>query len=84
MLRAAVPYDVQSDDGSGLEDVEIFELVVVQKGWGRWGVGPSLRLISEDSDDSLQAGPAAAAKNRHWTVGTLTQNFLSDHNSQSR
>lgn len=86
VLRVAVPYDVQSGDGAGLGDVEIFDVVVVQEGWGRWGVGPSMRLISEDSDDSLQAGPAAAAvaKNRHWTVGTLTQNFLSDHNSQSR
>lgn len=49
-------------------------------------MGPSLRLISDADDDSLQAGPAAAAvaKNRHWTVGALTQNFLNDDASQSR
>ncbi len=86
ILRVTVPYDVQSDGGAGIGDVEIFDLVVVQESWGRWGVGPSLRLIADAADDSLQAGPAAAAvaKNRHWTVGALTQNFLNDDASQSR
>ena len=86
VLRVTVPYDVQSDDGAGIGDVEIFDLVVVQESWGRWGVGPSLRLISDADDDSLQAGLAAAAvaNNRHWTVGALTQNFLNDDASQSR
>lgn len=86
VLRVTVPYDVQSDDGAGIGDIEIFDLVVVQESWGRWGVGPSLRLISDAADDSLQAGPAAAAvaKDRHWTVGALTQNFLNDDASQSR
>ena len=86
VLRVTVPYDVQSGDGAGIGDVEIFDLVVVQESWGRWGVGPSLRLISDADDDSLQAGPAAAAvaKNRYWTVGALTQNFLNDDASQSR
>ncbi|WP_152099855.1 hypothetical protein [Lacipirellula parvula] len=86
ILRVTVPYDVQSDDGAGIGDVEIFDLLVVQESWGRWGVGPSFRLLTDANDDSLQAGPAAAAvtKNRHWTVGVLSQNFLNDDASQSR
>ena len=31
VLRVTVPYDVQSDDGAGIGDVEIFDLVVVQE-----------------------------------------------------
>lgn len=86
VLRVTLPYDVQSDDGAGIGDVELFDLIVIQESWGRWGVGPSLRLIADAEDDSLQAGPAAAAvaKSRHWTIGALSQNFLNDEASQSR
>jgi hypothetical protein len=87
ILRVTVPYEVQNDDGAGIGDVQVFDLVVAQESWGRWGFGPSLRLIADpEAGDSIQAGPAAGAvaKNHHWTVGALAQNFLSDDDSQSR
>jgi hypothetical protein len=87
LLRVAVPYNLEGNDAPGLGDIQIFDLVVVQESWGRWGIGPSLLLTPTSSnDDSIRAGPAAGAvtKNKHWTVGFLTQNFLSDGASESR
>jgi hypothetical protein len=87
LLRVTVPYDLEGNDAPGLGDVQIFDLVVFQQSWGRWGVGPSLELTpSSGSDDTFRAGPAAGAvtKNKHWTVGFLTQNFLSDDATESR
>ncbi len=82
LLRVSVPYNVRGPEKAGLGDVEILDLIVWEESWGRWGGGPSLRL----TDDSFQAGPAAGAvsKNKHWTVGALTQIYLSDDASQSR
>jgi hypothetical protein len=88
ILRVTLPYDVQSPSGAGLSDVTIFDLIVTQASWGRWGVGPVVRLVPESSDGSneFQIGPAAGAvmKNSHWTVGVLSQNYFSDDVGQSR
>jgi hypothetical protein len=88
LLRVTVPYNLQSTDGAGLGDVEIFDLVVFEETWGRWGAGPSVRLVpqSGDNDSTFQAGPAAGAvtKTRHWTIGVLAQNFLGESASQSK
>jgi hypothetical protein len=88
LLRIAVNYGLEDAGGSGLEDVQMFHLVVSEESWGRWGVGPSVRLNpdSGSAGDTLLAGPAGGAvtKNRHWTIGVLTQNFLGDTDSETR
>jgi hypothetical protein len=88
LLRVTVPYNLEGADGAGLGDVQIFDLIVFEETWGRWGIGPSVRLTpnSGSDGDTFRAGPAAGAvtKNEHWTVGFLTQNFLSDGASESR
>ena len=88
LLRVTVPYNLRGADGAGLDDVEIFDLVVFEENWGRWGVGPSVRMLpnSADDEDSFLIGPAAGAvsKNEYWTAGILMQNFLGSDSSQSR
>lgn len=88
ILRVTVPYDLAGPDGAGLGDVQLFDLIVFEADWGRWGIGPSLRLKpSSDTDgDTFQAGPAggAVSKTKHWTLGVLTQNFLADTDSETR
>jgi hypothetical protein len=88
ILRVTVPYDISGSGAPGLGDVIVLDLVVHQASWGRWGIGPVFRFTPESGsgDDTFQVGPAAGAvsKNKHWTVGFLTQNFLSDDVSQSR
>jgi hypothetical protein len=88
LLRVTVPYDLRGSAGAGLGDIQIFDLIVFDESWGRWGLGPSLRLTPDSGtdDDTFQLGPAAGAvtKNEHWTVGVLTQNYLGGRASESR
>ncbi|MEQ8667723.1 MAG: hypothetical protein RIC12_01040 [Pirellulales bacterium] len=88
LLRIAIPYNLEGNDGAGLGDIEAFDLVVFDQAWGRWGVGPSIRLRPQatEIEDSFQIGPAAGAvtKSKHWTVGLLMQNFLSEQGSTSQ
>lgn len=88
VLRVAVPYNLRGPNGPGLGDIQIYDLVVFEECWGRWGVGPSIRLTPDSAtdDDTVQFGPAAGtvAKNKHWTVGVLALNYLSSDSSQTR
>lgn len=87
ILRITVPYTVSSPD-NGLGNVQILDLVVQQEDWGRWGIGPVVQLTSDgdSQNDSFQIGPAGGvvSKNKHWTVGVLSQNFLADEVAESR
>ncbi|MCE9555759.1 MAG: hypothetical protein K8T91_20620 [Planctomycetes bacterium] len=86
LLRVDVPYNISSSKGSGLGDIVMFDLVVFDAPWGRWGIGPGMRLISDPGDeDSFLLGPVAGTvwKNEHWTVGILSENYFSGDNSLS-
>ena len=88
VLRVAVPYNLRGPNGAGLGDVQVYDLVVFDECWGRWGVGPSIRLTPDSGtdDDTFQFGPTAGAvaKNKYWTIGVLTLNYLSSDSSQIR
>jgi hypothetical protein len=85
LLRVDVPYDISSSKGSGLGDVVMFDLVVFHAPWGRWGVGPGVRVTPSANEDTFLAGPVAGTtyKDEHWTVGILSENYLSGDNSLS-
>jgi len=85
ILRVTVPYNVSGSD-QGLDNVTIFDLVVHEADWGRWGVGPVVRLTPGNGSDSFQVGPAvgAVSKDRYWTLRFLTQNFFDDGVAESR
>jgi hypothetical protein len=85
IMRVTVPYTVSGPGGPGLGDVEVFDLVVHEEEWGRWGVGPDFRL-TPDGSGSFQLGPVAGAvtKDRYWTIGVLTQNFFADDVAETR
>lgn len=88
LLRVSVPYNFEGEDAPGLGDVQMFDLVVFKEDWGRWGIGPSVRLVpnADGGGSTFLAGPAggAVSKTDGWTFGFLIQNFLSDGESQSR
>ncbi len=85
ILRVTVPYTVEGPGGPGLDDVTIFDLIVHEADWGRWGVGPVVRLTPGGSG-TFQLGPAVGAisKDRYWTVGFLMQNFFADNVAETR
>lgn len=84
IFRAEVNYDIEMEEGSGLHDARLFDLIVFDGQRGRWGVGPAIQL-KPNSSESFSIGPAAAAvaRSKHWTVGLLSENFFGGDNAES-
>lgn len=84
IARATLPIATKSPSGaSGLSDLVLFDLIVFNQNWGRWGIGPVM-LFPTATDDKLGAqkwamGPAegftARSKNLIW--GVFNQNLFS-------
>lgn len=82
ILRATVNYTNSGPAPDGLSDVTIFNLVVFDKPWGRWGAGPVAQLLpGRDGDsDTFAIGPAAGfvKTSGPWTYGLFNQNLFAD------
>ncbi len=84
IARATLPYITNSPTGkTGLGDSVLFDLVVFNEHWGRWGVGPVM-LLPTASHDELGAekwaiGPAVgfAAHQSNLLWGVFNQNLFS-------
>jgi hypothetical protein len=81
ILRVTVPYTTGGVRGAGSEPVQIFDLIVFQQKWGRWGLGPLLSLGQDGGPDG--AGPFAfgpalgiVIQRGRWTLGVLNQNLF--------
>ena len=84
IFRITQPYVTSSPTGTtGLTDTTIFDLVVFNQPWGRWGVGISGTLpTGQDglTTDKWTAGPAAGFVNSSSTQynwGLFAQTFFS-------
>jgi hypothetical protein len=84
IFRATQPYVTTSPSGSkGFTDTTVFDLMVFNERWGRWGVGVSGTLpTGQDglTTDKWTAGPAlgfvnSSANQYNW--GLFTQTFFS-------
>jgi hypothetical protein len=88
LLRITVPYDIQGSNAPGLDKVSMFDALIFEPDWGRWGIGPEIRFDphSTTGQDELQIGPVfgAITKSKHWTVGFICQNFLSGNDSETQ
>jgi hypothetical protein len=88
LLRVTIPYDIQGSSGAGLDKVTMFDALIFEPDWGRWGIGPEIRFDphSTTGQDEFQIGPVfgAIAKSKHWTAGFICQNFLSGNDSETQ
>jgi hypothetical protein len=88
LLRVTVPYNIEGTDSPGLDKVKIFDAIIFEPNWGRWGFGPEVQFNprSSSGQDEFQIGPVfgAVAKNDGWTLGFICQNFLSGNNSDTQ
>ena len=88
LLRVTVPYDIQGTDAPGLDKVTMFDAVIFEPDWGRWGIGPGIRFdpLSSSGQEEFQIGPVfgAVTKSKHWTAGFICQNYLSGNNSETQ
>jgi hypothetical protein len=83
IFRVTQPYATSGPNGSGLVDTTIFDLVVFDQSWGRWGVGVAGTLPTGTSGlttDKWTAGPAlgfvnSSTKGVNW--GLFMQSFFS-------
>jgi len=82
ILRATVNYTNSGPAPDGLSDVTIFNLLVFDKPWGRWGAGPVAQLLpGRDGDsDTFAIGPAVGfvTTSGPWTYGLFNQNLFAD------
>jgi hypothetical protein len=84
IARATIPYVTESPSGkTGLGDSVLFDLVVFNRSWGRFGLGPVL-LLPTATDEALgaekwAAGPALGfvAQNPGSIWGLFNQNLFS-------
>ena len=84
IARATIPYATLSPSGkTGLGDSVLFDLIVFNQSWGRWGIGPVL-LLPTATDDALgaekwAAGPALGFVARQPSLmwGLFNQNLFS-------
>jgi len=84
IARATLPIVTDSPSGeSGLSDLVLFDLVVFDKPWGRWGIGPVL-LAPTATDEAIGAdkwaiGPAVGfvARSNKLMWGLFNQNLFS-------
>ena len=84
IFRITQPYVTSSPSGAtGLADTTVFDLMVFNQSWGRWGVGVSGTLpTGKDglTTDKWTAGPAAGfvnSSNKTYSWGLFTQTFFS-------
>jgi len=84
IARATIPYVTHSpSDETGLGDSVLFDLIVFNRSWGRWGIGPVV-LIPTATEDALgaekwAAGPALGfvAQTPDYIWGLFNQNLFS-------
>jgi len=90
IFRITQPYVTSSPSGAtGFADTTIFDLVVFNRPWGRWGVGISGTLpTGQDglTTDKWTAGPAVGFVNsssKQYNWGLFAQSFFSFAGSDS-
>ena len=84
IARVTLPIVTDSPSGkSGLGDLVLFDLIVFEQPWGRWGIGPVMMFPTASNDklgaEKWAAGPAAGfvARSEKLMWGCFNQNLFS-------
>ena len=81
ILRMTVPYQVSGPGPEGLEDLTIFDMVILPQSWGRLGIGVVGSFAAATSDVSAHAtvGPAigfVVQTSKKLSLGVFNQNLF--------
>jgi hypothetical protein len=81
LFRIIIPYQMSGPGAEGLKSVSLFDLVLFNESWGRWGVGPVATLSEgvSDSETRFAIGPAVGAVgpvNDRLQIGVFNQNLI--------
>lgn len=88
ILRLTVPVQVAGDGPNGLEDVQVFDLLVFKLPVGRFGVGPVVNLSARDKDvpSHISGGPAVGfvgPVTSRLNLGLFVQNLFGNDTAVS-
>ncbi len=83
ILRVVIPYQTNGPGPEGLRAVSIFDLVVIPKSWGRFGIGPVMNLEESHgpSEGKFSIGPAIGAvvrQSKRLNIGAFNQNLFGE------
>jgi hypothetical protein len=88
ILRLTMPYQLSGRGQEGLKDVTLFDLVVFNQGWGRWGVGLVATMSTSDTaPDDFALGPAIGGVwqySKRLNLGLFNQNVFAGETSVSQ
>lgn len=88
ILRLTLPYQLDGRGEDGLGDVSVFDLVVFNKPWGRWGVGAVATLAgSDNAPDRFAIGPAIGGVyqySKRLNLGLFNQNVFAGDTAVSQ
>ena len=80
ILRATIPFQSGGRGEEGFGPISIFDLVVVNESWGRWGAGPVMSIdTTGDLPDEFAIGPAVGfvwQVNKKLNLGLFSQNIF--------
>ena len=80
ILRLTLPYQIDGRGDKGIGDVTLFDLIVVNESWGRWGFGPVMTFASDDNaPDDFVIGPALGGVwqySKTLNLGLFNQNVF--------
>jgi hypothetical protein len=88
ILRLTLPYRLSGPGEDGLGDVSLFDLLVFNAPWGRWGVGPVMTFVSADAaPDDFAIGPAIGGVwqySKRLNLGLFNQNVFAEDTAISQ
>lgn len=88
ILRLTVPYHLSGRGDQGFEPVSVFDLMVFNESWGRWGIGPVMSFdTTGDLPDDFVIGPAVGGVwqvTKKLNVGLFTQNVFGSETALSQ
>jgi hypothetical protein len=88
ILRATVPYQIGGRGDEGFGSISVFDLIVFNENWGRWGVGPLISVDpTGDLPDAFAAGPAVGfvwQASQKLNLGLFAQNIFWENTAVSQ
>jgi hypothetical protein len=80
ILRLTIPYQTGGRGEEGIKPISLFDLVIFNQHWGRWGIGPVMSFDTKgDSPDDFVIGPALGGVwqvNKKLNLGVFSQNVF--------
>jgi hypothetical protein len=80
ILRLTVPYQLAGRGDEGSLPITLFDLVIFNEKWGRWGIGPVMTFdTTGDAPDRFVIGPAIGGVwkvSKKLNVGLFSQNVF--------